>query len=103
MIVDTGAYTKGFVSTFLGLGTFIARSSASSSGRATDDPSRVNKKYFYIEHVKHAEDLQHYVSKVLAAFRQYPEKLANFRPFIPEMKGEVRAKFIRDNFPEFWS
>jgi len=103
MIVDTGAYTKGFIQTFLRLGTFTARSSAASSGVATDDNARVNKKYFYINNVKRAEDLQHYVSKLLAAFHKYPDKLEKFRPFIPELKGEARAKFIQENYPEYWS
>lgn len=102
-IVDTGAYTKGFAQAALKLGTFVARSSAASSGAATDDPSRVNKKYFYIENVKRAEDLQHYISKLLDAFRRYPDKLKNFRPFIPHLKGEDRASFIRNHFPQFWS
>jgi hypothetical protein len=102
-IVDTGAYTKGFAQTFLKLGTFIARSSAASSGVATDDPTRVNKKYFYIENVKQAEDLQHYVSKVLAATKKHPDEIKQFRPFIPEMKGETRANFIKQHFPQYWS
>ncbi len=103
MIVDTGAYTKGFIQTFLRLGNFTARSSAASSGVATDDTSRVNKKYFYISNVKRAEDLQHYVSKLLAAFHKNPDQLENYRPFIPELKGEARAKFIQENYPEYWS
>jgi hypothetical protein len=103
MVVDTGAYTKGFIQTILKLETFIARSSASSSGLATDDPSRVNKKYFYIENIKRAEDLQHYVSKLLAAKKDHNKDLNSFRPFIPDLKGEDRANFIKQNFPEFWS
>ncbi len=102
-IVDTGAYTKGFAQAIFRLGSFVARSSAASSGVATDDPSRVNKKYFYIENVKRAEDLQHYISKLLDAFRKYPEKLEKFRPFIPHLKGEERASFIEKHFPQFWS
>ncbi len=102
-VVDTGAYTKGFIQTFLRLGTFIARSSAASSGAATDDPSRVNKKYFYIENIKRSEDLQHYVNKLLAAFTKHQDKIDKFRPFIPEMKGETRADFIKKHFPQYWS
>jgi hypothetical protein len=102
-VVDTGAYTKGFIQTFLRLGTFIARSSAASSGAATDDPSRVNKKYFYIENIKRSEDLQHYVNKLLAAFTNHQDKIDKFRPFIPEMKGETRAEFIKKHFPQYWS
>ncbi len=103
MIVDTGAYTKGFLQTFLKLETFIARSSASSSGVATDDPSRVNKKYFYIENIKRAEDLQHYVSKLLNARQEQKDKLQTFRPFVMDLKGDARANFIKQNFPDFWS
>lgn len=44
MVVDTGSYSKGFFQAWFKLGTFTARSSASSSGAATDDPERINKK-----------------------------------------------------------
>lgn len=102
MIVDTGAYSKGFLQAFFKLGTFTARSSAASSGAATDDPERVNKKYFYIENIAIAEDLQHYVSKVLYAFRHHHDQLATFRPFIPHLKGDARKEFMRQ-YPEYWS
>lgn len=102
MIVDTGSYDKGFIQAILKLGTFTARSSAASSGVATNDTSRINKKYFYIENVAMVEDLQHYVSKVLSAFRKDSEKLTTFRPFIPELKGIAREKFMKE-FPEYWS
>lgn len=102
MIVDTGSYDKGFVQALLKLGTFTARSSASSSGVATDDTSRINKKYFYIENVAMVEDLQHYVAKVLSAFRKNPESLSTFRPFLPYLKGENRKKFM-EQYPQYWS
>lgn len=102
MIVDTGSYDKGFLQAILKLGTFTARSSAASSGVATDDNSRVNKKYFYIENVSMVEDLQHYVAKVLSAFRKDSDKLVTFRPFIPELKGAAREEFMRQ-YPEYWS
>ncbi|GIK84010.1 MAG: hypothetical protein BroJett025_06320 [Patescibacteria group bacterium] len=102
MIVDTGSYDKGFIQAILKLGTFTARSSASSSGVATDDTGRINKKYFYIENVSMVEDLQHYVAKVLSAFRKNPDSLATFRPFIPHMKGAVREEFMKQ-YPEYWS
>lgn len=102
MVVDTGAYSKGFVQAVFGLGTFTARSSASSSGSATDDVGRINKKYFYIENVHHAEDLHHYLNKVLFAYRQDWAKLATFRPFLPELKGDARKDFMQQ-FPEYWS
>ncbi len=102
MIVDTGAYTKGFLQAFFKLGTLTTRSSAASSGVATDDTKRVNKKYFYVENIKRAEDLQHYVNKVLSVYRKNYTKLQNFRPFIPELKGEQRKEFMRQ-YPEYWS
>ncbi len=102
MIVDTGAYSKGFLQALLHLGTFTARSSASSSGAATDDPARVNKKYFYIDNVAFAEDLQNYVQKVLFLYRQDWSKLATFRPFIPAAFGSRREEWIKA-YPEYWS
>lgn len=104
MIVDTGSYTKGFVQALFKLGTFTARSSAASSGVATDDADtgRVNKKYFYIENIAVAEDLQHYINKLLYAFRHYPDQLDTFRPFIPQLKGEARKTFMQ-RYPEYWS
>jgi hypothetical protein len=102
MVVDTGSYSKGFFQAWFKLGTFTARSSASSSGVATDDPERVNKKYFYIENVANAEDLHHYLHKVLFVFRQDWSRLANFRPFLPHLKGEARKQFMLQ-YPEYWS
>ncbi len=102
MIVDTGSYTKGFVQAAFSLATFTARSSATSSGAASDDSERINKKYFYIENIAAAEDLQHYVNKLLQAFRYNRDKLDAFRPFIPHLKGERRQSFMKD-WPEYWS
>lgn len=102
MIVDTGSYTKGFAQALFRLGTFTARSSAASSGAATDEPDRVNKKYFYIENVAIAEDLQHYINKLLTAFRHHHEYLVSFRPFVPHLKGDARKQFM-ENYPEYWS
>jgi len=102
MVVDTGSYTKGFTQALFKLGTFTARSSASSSGAATDDPDRVNKKYFYIENVASAEDLQHYINKLLTSFRHAHERLSSFRPFLPNLKGEQRKQFM-EQYPEYWS
>ncbi|MGD9129211.1 MAG: hypothetical protein PVJ09_01875 [Candidatus Woesebacteria bacterium] len=101
MIVDTGAYSKGFIQSFFNLGTLTARSSASSSGVATDDSSRINKKYFYIKNISFSEDLQQYINKLLSLFRANKD-LSKFRPFIPELKGEARKQFMA-NYPEYWS
>jgi hypothetical protein len=102
MIVDTGSYTKGFIQALFKLGTFTARSSATSSGSSTDDEGRINKKYFYIENVAASEDLQHYVNKLLYAFRHHHEYLGTFRPFIPQLKGSARQQFM-EKYPDFWS
>lgn len=104
MIVDTGSYTKGYLQAIFKLGVFTARSSAASSGVATDDErgERVNKKYFYIENVAAYEDLQHYINKLLQAYRHHREELPSFRPFIPELKGEARRQFMEQH-PGFWS
>ncbi len=102
MIVDTGAYSKGFVQAVLRLGTFTARSSASSSGAATDDPDRINKKYFYIENISNFEDIHHYLHKVLLVYREDQSKLVNFRPFLPNLKGDARKEFMK-SYPEYWS
>jgi hypothetical protein len=106
-IVDTGSYTKGFLQAVFKLGTFTARSAAASSGVASEEESigmdkRINRKYFYIENVACAEDLQHYVAKLLSAFRQYHDYLPSFRPFIPQLKGEARKEFMKQ-FPDYWS
>lgn len=101
MIVDTGSYTKGFLQALFKLGTFTARSSAASSGVATDDEERVNKKYFYIENVAIAEDLQQYVNKLLSVFRSRHGELSGFRPFIPQGYGK-RDRLIAE-YPKFWS
>lgn len=106
-IVDTGSYTRGFSQAAFKLGTFTARSAAASSGLASEEGSsgegkRVNKKYFYLENIAYAEDLQHYVGKLLYAYRQHHDKLSSFRPFIPNLKGEQRKKFM-EQYPEYWS
>ncbi|PIR58619.1 MAG: hypothetical protein COU69_04600 [Candidatus Pacebacteria bacterium CG10_big_fil_rev_8_21_14_0_10_56_10] len=104
MVVDTGAYTKGFLQAIFRLGTFVARSAATSSGVATDDdsPSRVNRKYFYIENVSVAEDIQHYLNKLLTARRDFPDRLDTFRPFVPHLKGYSRRQFM-EQYPGYWS
>lgn len=102
MIIDTGSYTKGFIQALFKLATFTARSSASSSGVATNDTDRINKKYFYLENIAIAEDLQHYISKLLNAFRQHQAELNNFRPFIPHLKAGQRDDFMQQ-YPQYWS
>jgi len=91
-VVDTGAYGRGYFQALFGVGTFAARSSAGNR----------QEKYFYIENVKAYEDLANYVNKVLFVYERKMEKLANYRPFIPHLKGEKRKSFMA-NFPQFWS
>lgn len=102
MIVDTSCNNQGFFAgiahSILQIGTLTARSSASSSGVATEDISRVNKKYFYLENIKYCEDFQQYLNKILSLFNRSVESLVDFRPFIPYLKGEAREKFIRENY-----
>jgi hypothetical protein len=69
---------------------------------ATDDGDRINKKYFFIENIVIAEDLQHYINKLLYAFRHHHQHLPTFRPFIPHLKGEARKRFMAE-YPEYWS
>ncbi len=107
MIVDTGSYTKGLLQALFQLGTFTARSAAASSGIATDEDvsgggQRLNRKYFYIENVRVAEDLQHYIAKLLDAKKNHPDHLNTFRPFIPHLKGDARKQFMQQ-YPEYWS
>ena len=85
-IVDGGAYRKGILQPLLGLGYFVARSSAG------------NIKNFKIVNIDFAEDLHNYVTKLLYTFNNNKEKLDNFRPFIPYMKGEERRRFA----PEYY-
>ena len=100
MIVDTSCNNQGFLEgiahSALQIGTLTARSSAASSGVATDDTDRVNKKYFYLENIKYCEDLQQYLNKVLSLANNSPLELSTFRPFIPHLKGQAREKFISD-------
>ncbi len=105
-VVDTSVSNKKFWERLLGVATFTARSSASSSGLATADASegraRINKKYFYWENIEYAEDLENYLHKLLQHQRDDKRDLKTFRPFIGSLKGERREAFMRD-FPQYWS
>ena len=106
-IVDTSASVKNWWGAILGFSTFTARSSAASSGVATTDAEegqmRINRKYFYLENIFNAQDLEHYVNKLLHVnMVNSPEKMATFRPFIPGLKGTKREKFMEE-YPEYWS
>ena len=101
MIVDTSCHNRGLLSSYLNIGSITARSSASSSGVATDDISRVNKKYFYLENIQYFEDLQQYLNKLINILHKQPQELSNFRPFIPYLKGEAREEFLRTYYPQY--
>jgi hypothetical protein len=101
MIVDTSSHNRGLLSSYLNIGSITARSSASSSGVATDDITRVNKKYFYLENIKYFEDLQQYLNKLINTLHKQPQELADFRPFIPHLKGEAREEFLRNYYPQY--
>ena len=106
-IVDTSVSSKKLWERMLGVANFTARSAASSSGLATDDAQegniRINKKYFYWEHICFAEDFENYLHKILKELKtKSVEDLVNFRPFIGGLKGERRAEFMHQ-WPPYWS
>jgi len=75
-VVDSGAYNKGYFQSILGLGTFVARSSAG------------NIKNFKIENIHYAEDLHNWMNKLMFVFAKETEKLDEFRPFSAKKLGE---------------
>ncbi len=101
MIVDTSCHNKGFLSSYLNIGSITARSSASSSGVATEDVSRVNKKYFYLENIQYFEDLQQYLNKLIYVLHNQASAMNDFRPFLANLKGEAREQFLRANYPQY--
>lgn len=75
-VVDSAAYSKGYVQSIFGLGTFVARSSAG------------NIKNFKIENIHYAEDLHNWMNKLMFVFARETEKLDLFRPFTAKKMGE---------------
>lgn len=75
-VVDSAAYSKGYLQAAFGLGTFVARSSAG------------NIKNFKIENVHFAEDLHNWMNKLMFVFAKETEKLDEFRPFTAKKMGE---------------
>ncbi|EKD80504.1 MAG: hypothetical protein ACD_40C00073G0004 [uncultured bacterium] len=75
-VVDSAAYSKGYLQAVFGLGTFVARSSAG------------NIKNFKIENVQYAEDLHNWMNKLMFVFAKETEKLDEFRPFNAKKMGE---------------
>jgi hypothetical protein len=75
-VVDSAAYSKGYLQAIFGLGTFVARSSAG------------NIKNFKIENINFAEDLHNWMNKLMFVFAKETDKLDQFRPFTPKRMGE---------------
>lgn len=75
-VVDSGAYSKGYVQALFGLGTFVARSSAG------------NIKNFKIENIHFAEDLHNWMNKLMFTFNKDIAELDAFRPFVAKPMGK---------------
>lgn len=75
-VVDSAAYSKGYLQSIMGLGTFVARSSAG------------NIKNFKIENIHYAEDLHNWMNKLMFVFAKETDKLDSFRPFSAKKIGE---------------
>ena len=81
-IEDTGSYSSSYFEALFGLGYFVARSGAAAI------------KNFKIVNITFAQDLHNYVNKLLYVFKHHPNKINQFRPFIPYMKGEARERLF---------
>lgn len=75
-VVDSAAYSKGYLQAVFGLGTFVARSSAG------------NIKNFKIENIHLAEDLHNWMNKLMFTFNKDVKGLDTFRPFVHKKIGE---------------
>ena len=75
-VVDSAAYSKGYMQAMFGLGTFVARSSAG------------NIKNFKIENILFAEDLHNWMNKLMFTFSKNIAELDAFRPFTAKKMGE---------------
>lgn len=75
-VVDSAAYSKGYLQAMFGLGTFVARSSAG------------NIKNFKIENISFAEDLHNWMNKLMFTFNKEIEKLDAMKPFVAKPMGK---------------
>jgi hypothetical protein len=75
-VVDSGAYSKGYIQAIFRLGTFVARSSAG------------NIKNFKIENIHYAEDLHNWMNKLMFTFSKDISALDTFRPFVSQPMGK---------------
>ena len=87
-IEDTGSYSSSYLEAAFGLGYFVARSGAAAI------------KNFKIVNITFAADLHNYVNKLLYAFKHHADKISEFRPFVPHLKGEARQKLL-ESFPDY--
>lgn len=74
-VVDSAAYSKGYLQAMFKLGTFVARSSAG------------NIKNFKIENIHFAEDLHNWMNKLIFVFGNEMSKLDDFHPFVAKPSG----------------
>jgi hypothetical protein len=74
-VVDSGAYSRGYIQALLRLGTFVARSSAG------------NIKNFKIENIHYAEDLHNWMNKLMFLFNKDASQLDSFKPFVASPQG----------------
>jgi hypothetical protein len=82
-IVDTAATTHSYLQSMFGFGDLFARSSAGAVGD------------FLVENIAVHKDLHNWLSK-LQHRRREGEKLDKVRPFVPNLKGEERKRFLEE-------
>lgn len=87
-IADTGSYSSSYFEALFHLGYFVARSGAAAI------------KNFKIVNISFAGDLHNYVNKLLFVYKNTPEHMSEFRPFIPHLKKDERKKFL-EQYPEY--
>lgn len=87
-IADTGSYSSSYLEALFHLGYFVARSGAAAI------------KNFKIINITFSGDLHNYVNKLLYVFKHTPDKVNEFRPFVPHVKGEARKKLL-EGYPQY--
>jgi hypothetical protein len=87
-IEDTGSYGSTYFEALFNLGYFVARSGAAAI------------KNFKIINITYARDLHNYVNKLLYAFKHFPNRINEFRPFAPFLKPGERDELFK-KYPEY--
>ena len=87
-IQDTGSYGSTYIEALFKLGYFVARSGAGAI------------KNFKIVNITYSQDLHNYANKLLFAFKHYPNRINEFRPFIPHLKAGEREELFK-KYPEY--